>query len=183
MIKRKSGCRQLEELMRRESRREKGGYMKKWQYYIAYGSNLNIGQMAGRCPEAEIVGTGKLKQYELEFRGQPGNAHATITNQEGGEVPVLLWRISTEDEKQLDVYEGYPKYYDKETMEVEVDGKLYEAMVYRMQPGYERNLPSLFYYQTIKSGYQTLGFSEEVLQRAVLKEAEEQEAVFEQQLE
>ncbi len=58
----------------------------------------------------------------------------------------------------MDVYEGYPKYYDKETMEVEVDGKLYEAMVYRMQPGYERNLPSLFYYQTIKADIKRWAF-------------------------
>ena len=159
--------------------------MKKWQYYIAYGSNLNIGQMARRCPEAEMIGTGRLEQYELEFRGREGNAHANIAKLEEGEVPILLWRISAEDEKRLDVYEGYPTYYDKELMEVEVEGKQYEAMLYRMQPGYERNLPALSYYQTIESGYQMLGFPEEFLKKAVLKAAEEQEteAVCEQQLE
>ena len=56
--------------------------MKKWQYYIAYGSNLNIGQMARRCPEAEMIGTGRLEQYELEFRGREGNAHANIAKLE-----------------------------------------------------------------------------------------------------
>ena len=165
--------------------------MKRWQYYIAYVSNLNLEQMARRCPEAEIIGTGRLEQYELEFRGREGNAHANIVKQEESEVPVLLWRVSAEDEKRLDVYEGYPTYYGKELMEVEVEGKQYKAMLYRMQPGQERNVPALSYYQTIESGYQALGFSEEILQSAVLKsikemslrQTEETEAVCEQQLE
>ena len=52
-------------------------------------------------------------------------------------------------------------------------------------------MPALSYYQTIESGYQALGFSEEILQSAVLKsikemslrQTEETEAVCEQQLE
>lgn len=30
--------------------------------YIAYGSNLNRGQMALRCPDAKVVGTGEIKE-------------------------------------------------------------------------------------------------------------------------
>lgn len=37
--------------------------------YIAYGSNLNLPQMAKRCPTAEVVGASRLKNYELLFRG------------------------------------------------------------------------------------------------------------------
>lgn len=33
--------------------------------YIAYGSNLNRAQMALRCPDAKVVGTGEIKDYEL----------------------------------------------------------------------------------------------------------------------
>ena len=29
--------------------------------YIAYGSNLNRAQMALRCPDAKVVGTGKSR--------------------------------------------------------------------------------------------------------------------------
>ena len=36
--------------------------MKK-QYYIAYGSNLNVEQMAFRCPHATILGTAELKAF------------------------------------------------------------------------------------------------------------------------
>ena len=37
--------------------------------YIAYGSNINLEQMANRCPNSKVVGKEMLKGYELEFRG------------------------------------------------------------------------------------------------------------------
>lgn len=37
--------------------------------YFAYGSNLDLEQMAQRCPDAEIVGPVRLENYELRFRG------------------------------------------------------------------------------------------------------------------
>lgn len=33
--------------------------------YIAYGSNLNLPQMAVRCPTATVKGSGEIKGYEL----------------------------------------------------------------------------------------------------------------------
>ena len=43
--------------------------MSKKQLYIAYGSNINLDQMAYRCPHSKVVGTSEIKGYELEFRG------------------------------------------------------------------------------------------------------------------
>ena len=43
------------------------------KYYVAYGSNLNREQMAHRCPEAKLVGTGMLSNYEMVFRAKKGN--------------------------------------------------------------------------------------------------------------
>ena len=37
--------------------------------YVAYGSNLNLKQMAYRCPTATLVGTGVIDNYELQFKG------------------------------------------------------------------------------------------------------------------
>lgn len=48
------------------------------KYYVAYGSNLNREQMAHRCPEAKLVGTGMLSNYEMVFRGNKSNAVATV---------------------------------------------------------------------------------------------------------
>ena len=43
--------------------------MSKKQLYIAYGSNINLEQMAYRCPHSKVVGASEIKDYELEFRG------------------------------------------------------------------------------------------------------------------
>ena len=45
---------------------------------VAYGSNLNIGQMAMRCQRARFYGKGMLKGYRLLFKGQMENAYCTI---------------------------------------------------------------------------------------------------------
>ena len=40
--------------------------------YFAYGSNLNLDQMARRCPDAEPVGRVRLDGYRLAFRRTGG---------------------------------------------------------------------------------------------------------------
>lgn len=49
--------------------------------YFAYGSNLDLEQMAQRCPDAEIVGPVRLENYELRFRG---SGFATVAPKKGG---------------------------------------------------------------------------------------------------
>jgi gamma-glutamylcyclotransferase (GGCT)/AIG2-like uncharacterized protein YtfP len=135
--------------------------------YIAYGSNLNLPQMAKRCPTAKVVGASEIKDYALLFRGGRNGAVATVEPCEGASVPVLLWKITPKDEAALDVYEGYPSFYDKETMELTLDGKTVSAMVYVMTPGHRLGYPSDFYYNTIREGYKTAGFDTSVLEQAV----------------
>ena len=105
--------------------------------YIAYGSNLNVQQMRGRCPSSVLVGTGVAENYELQFKGSRYGAHATIAPKEGASVPVGVWQIQKWDEDRLDLYEGYHKvgycYYDKEQIQVKMkDGKTICGMVYIM---------------------------------------------------
>lgn len=50
--------------------------------YVAYGSNLNLKQMAYRCPSASIYGTGQLTNWELLYRGSATNSHATIAKKQ-----------------------------------------------------------------------------------------------------
>ena len=140
---------------------------KKDRLYIAYGSNLNLPQMAHRCPTAEVVGSAQVKDFALLFRGGRGHAVATIEPQEGAAVPVLVWRITPQDELALDRYEGYPSFYEKQMMEVELGGRSVEAMVYVMTPGHRLGYPSDYYYQTILDGYDSAGFAPDVLEQAV----------------
>lgn len=135
--------------------------------YIAYGSNLNLPQMAFRCPTAKVVGKSELKDYELLFRGGRRGAVATVEPKEGGSVPVLLWKIRQTDEAALDRYEGYPRLYDKQMMDVELDGKTVSAMVYIMTPGHEFGIPSDYYAEVIREGYEWAGFDTQVLDDAI----------------
>lgn len=139
----------------------------KTKLYLAYGSNLNLGQMAHRCPDSQVAGKAQLPGYRLLFRGRPGNAHATIEESEGRTVPVLLWKVSVRDEALLDRYEGYPYYYGKVQIPVELDGKTVSAMAYVMQPGFDLNKPSPSYLHTIREGYQAAGFDQAVLDQAL----------------
>jgi len=107
------------------------------QIYLAYGSNMNLEQMAKRCPTAKLLGPAVLKGWKLIFRGTDGGAVATIEPKEGGEVPTVLWELEPEDEAALDRYEGFPHLYRKETVEVFFKGKQVRAMVYIMNPGRE----------------------------------------------
>ena len=109
------------------------------KYYLAYGSNLSMAQMAQRCPDAVYVGTAELKDYQLLFKGSQSGSYLTVEPKKGSMVPVLVWRISERDEHYLDRYEGYPSFYYKKTMEVEVQSfigektdDVTEAIIYIM---------------------------------------------------
>jgi AIG2-like family. len=134
--------------------------------YLAYGSNLDITQMAQRCPEADILGKTELQGFDLKFRGVDGYAVATVEPGVGS-VPALLWTISPSDEARLDHYEGAPYLYRKETMTVELDGKPIEAMVYIMNDGRDLGAPSQQYLNGIRNGYLDAGFDAAVLDAAV----------------
>lgn len=123
------------------------------RYYVAYGSNLNLKQMACRCPSASIYGVGQLNNWELVYRGSMTNSHATIIRKSGSYVPVLLWSIEPTDEEMLDIYEGYPRYYYKQNVMVDIDGKKKKAMVYIMDQRQKPGKPSRFYIETIRQGY------------------------------
>ncbi len=136
------------------------------RYYIAYGSNLNTKQMGFRCPTAKKLHTAELEGYRLEFRGSEGNAYATISPDEDGKVPVLLREIQKEDERRLDRYEGWPRFYRKEMIPVEVEGKMQDAMVYIMNDGHSLELPSRRYWNTVLEGYEENGLDTNVLEIA-----------------
>ena len=138
-------------------------------YYIAYGSNLSVEQMAQRCPDARIVGQAVLEDWELAFHGC-----ATILPNKGKNTPVLVWEISAGDEKNLDIYEGFPHYYRKENMTVEVVSKDAEpmtvtAMVYIMEHDYGQKMPSLYYYRVLHDGYKAFHFPMHILEGALKK--------------
>lgn len=135
--------------------------MQKKQLYIAYGSNINLEQMAYRCPYSKVVGTSEIKNFELEFRGV-----ATIVPKENASVPVLIWELDERDLPTLNKYEGWPRLYRQENMEFELDGRTFEGIAYLMNRG-EISPPSQQYYNTILQGYRENGLDESYLQKAL----------------
>ena len=65
-----------------------------------------------------------LDGYELLFRGnRRGTGVATIEPLPGSQVHGLLWKLTPECERSLDVYEGYPRLYEKENITVRTGGR------------------------------------------------------------
>lgn len=155
--------------------------MSKDKIYIAYGSNLNLPQMAQRCPTAKVLGASEIKDYELLFRGSKTGSYATVEPCEGKTVPVLLWTVCKKDELALDRYEGYPMFYEKENMALSLDGKEVNAFVYVMTEGHRLGMPSQYYVDVIAQGYQSAGFDLEILQEAITETAQRMTQELEQQ--
>ena len=143
------------------------------RYYIAYGSNLNIPQMRMRCPGARIIGTSVIEDYQLLFKGSKTGSYLTIEPMEGSEVPVVIWEVTETDEKALDRYEGYTKFYYKKEMTLDIKGirtgkvRRRDAFVYIMHEERELGIPSWYYVNTCLDGYRAFGFDEKYLFDAI----------------
>ena len=148
------------------------------KYYLAYGSNLNVNQMAHRCPNARAVGTGAIPGYELLFKGSKTGAYLTIEKAADSFVPVAVWAVTPEDEAALDRYEGCPNFYYKKeiaiTMRETVGGKLraVKAFAYIMHEDREPALPRGEYVNICARGYQAFHFNPEALRRAIARTKE-----------
>lgn len=112
--------------------------------YFAYGANLDQSSMARRCPKAEPFKKLVLQDWRLQF-----NYHATIVPSPGSSVQGAVWLLTDECEASLDLFEGYPRYYDKQVIASEIG----DLLVYIMQPELP-SAPSTEYVNCIARGYQ-----------------------------
>ena len=122
--------------------------------------------MAYRCPMAQLLGRIELEDYCLLFKGSKRGAYATIEPEEGSRVPVLVWTIEKEDEKSLDRYEGYPVFYYKKDLKIDLAGKRVAALVYIMDESREYGKPSEIYYSVLERAYRKYGFPMKILTEA-----------------
>lgn len=139
----------------------------KTKLYIAYGSNMDESQMAFRCPDAKLRGVSEIEGYRLIFKGSKTGAYATIEKEEGHKVPVVVWEIEPTDEHSLDRYEGFPTFYYKEWMELNLDGEKIQGMVYLMDHDRKLGQPSYHYYKTLEDAYERFGFDKAILEKAL----------------
>ena len=102
-------------------------------------------------------GQAVLDNFDLRFRG---SGVATVEPKKGACVYGLLWELTDKCEASLDRYEGYPRLYIKQTLEVRTfDGQRVPVMAYIMNPELhlKPSLPPRDYYLGIKTGYEQNG--------------------------
>lgn len=137
------------------------------KYYIAYGSNMNERQMAVRCRDAVLVGTGFIQGYKLLFKGSLTGCYATIEPKAGSCVPVTIWTISRTDEKRLDRYEGFPTFYYKKDVKVQTGNGTITGLVYIMHEDRHCGMPFPWYYEQMDRDYRKFGFDRTILKKAL----------------
>ena len=121
--------------------------------YLAYGMNTNIDQMAGRCPGSISIGRVDIPDYRLVFRGV-----ADIEECPGNVLQTVMWDITPACEDALDILEGYPTFYTKKYLNVEIGTKVYQAMIYQMVGDrLDYSTPSMYYQNMLEEGYQDHG--------------------------
>ena len=135
--------------------------------YFAYGSNINLDQMARRCPYAEPIGPVELPNYRLAFRA---SGVATILPEEGSTVHGLLWNLTPECELSLDHYEGFPYLYEKQDLQAhDASGQTFSVMAYVMTPEHARVIaePIPYYCAGIRAGFIQNGMAVPAFDHAV----------------
>ena len=130
--------------------------------YFAYGSNLNHEQMQLRCKDAEYIKNIFLESYKLSFCAVSRDyGAANVVKKSGSKVPGGLWKISEEDEKVLDDYEGYPNLYSKEYFNTNGE----KVLFYIIKNDFKYKPPLRRYLNTIDQGYIDCNLDREYLKK------------------
>lgn len=125
--------------------------------YFAYGANMDIDSMQRRCPDAVPRGVFLLRDWQLRFY-----SHATIEPEAGSAVAGVVWALTPECERSLDMFEGYPDYYTKRIWRQDD----HWIMFYEMT-NLKSGRPSLGYVANIVESYQNWRLPIERLQVAL----------------
>ncbi len=116
-------------------------------FYAAYGSNLNLAQMATRCQGADIVGGGTLRNARLVFARYLG-----IVEDDSATVPVGVFKVTAADVASLDRYEGLGRSYERFLVTIELNGEAVRCFTY-VKRNNEPEQPSDKYYEACSVGY------------------------------
>ncbi|MBQ3517993.1 MAG: gamma-glutamylcyclotransferase [Clostridia bacterium] len=142
------------------------------RYYVAYGSNLNVAQMRYRCPNAKVIGTAWLEDYQLLFKGSKTGSYLTVEPKKGSRVPLGVWEVDERDELRLDRYEGYPDFYYKKELRLKIKGivtdkvRERDCFIYIMHEDRPLGLPSTGYISVCSEGYRNFKFEQLYLMKA-----------------
>ena len=142
--------------------------------YFAFGSNLDLKQMARRCPGAAVGAYATLQDHQLLFRGPSQRRKAgvaTVDPSPGHHVPGLLFRVGDDCLAVLDRLEGHPHWYVRHVVTVFTEGgEEEEALLYRLPDDVDKMPPTDAYVGQIRRAYghhgPAHGFHETLLEEA-----------------
>jgi hypothetical protein len=132
--------------------------------YAAYGGNLDPAVMKQRAPRSPIVGVGWLSGWRLTFGGEDVGADgalATIVEDPGERVYVMLYDLDRYDLDQLDSWEGTEvRLYTRLRVRVVTEDGERLAWTYVLD-AYEGGLPSRHYLATMAEAAERAGAPED----------------------
>lgn len=142
-------------------------------YMFSYGMNTNTTQMLLRCRSAYPLGYGTLFNHQFDFRYHADIQH---TGNHQDMVHGMTWEISKEDLEAIDILEGYPVYYTRKAVHIDVWKYMgVTAWVYEMVNKSSLEFPDARYYDCLMEGYQQNGIPTQQINDAL--DRCEQEAV------
>ena len=133
--------------------------------YFAYGSNLSHEQLRERCKNSKYIKNILLEGYKLSFCAIDRDyGVANIVKKLDSKVPGGVWKISTNDEKKLDYYEGFPIKYTKDFFILNDE----KVMFYIIKRQYSFKPPQRWYVDIINQGYKDCNMDREYLKKKLI---------------
>lgn len=123
--------------------------------------------MLAAVPDAELIGTGSLLGYILEFKGHSRHhtGHGVCTIEVNrGLVPGVLWKVH--DHRALDTKEGVPTAYTIHFLDAKTPKGMVRCWTYRHLPA-EYNIPDMGYYRSVLEGCNEHGLTQSCVREAL----------------
>lgn len=130
------------------------------RWYFAYASNMSRAQVRQRAGEFGEEKLARLNNYQLNFDkiARGGTGTANIAPAEGKTVFGVLYRLSEQQLRALDRYEGVPDHYRRSQLTVEDEqGHKISAQVYLARKVRKGLKPDRPYLQRIVQGAEEHG--------------------------
>lgn len=148
------------------------------KFYFAYGSNMSSRRVIDREVEFSSSRRAILLGYSLSFTKptKTGSAAADIQEEPGSMVEGVVFEMTEEGLKKLDVFEGVAKnQYARVNVRVYVSdlGRYVRAVVYKAIPYQAGIKPTIIYMSFIIKGAREHGLSPEYIEKLEAVECQE----------
>lgn len=133
------------------------------EYYFAYGMLTDPDIMP---EDAEFLGKAVLFNHRLDI-----HTYADAAYSPGDSMYGVLWSVSPDLLRELDITEGYPVLYDRKRVQLQFEGATVTAWVYYMTDSTKqrmlKRLPAKRYIQSMMRGYRYANISTQTIQQAL----------------